>query len=171
MSVEEKISKELAARKKRGKSAILPEFEGVKDYEPHGVLKLLTFAQNECFHLQKRSDSWALGSIGIIALITMFAFLGLWPKADAGWLARVVWKLILAGSIGAIALFFSRTQERIQKRVSELVGMINDWLMEMGERYSPFKLAPDFFESDSLTKILFMKAAAAVAAVSIVFII
>lgn len=171
MSVEEKISKELAERKKRGLSPILPEIGEMKVREHSDFLALVMSAQKEYLHLQVRSDIWTLSSIGIIVIITMGAFLGLWPKADASWLARVVWKLILAGAIGAIALLFSRTQERIQKRASELVATINGQLMEMDERHRSFKLDPDFFESDSLTKLLFVKAAAAVAAVSIVFII
>lgn len=171
MDVEEKISKELTERRKRSKSAVLPQVEDMRAYEPSDLFKLLTFAQKECFHLQARSDLWTLGSLGIIVIITMGAFLGLWPKADSSWFARVVWKLVLAGSVGAIALLFSRTQERMQKRVMELVGTINGQLTEMDERHRSFKLDPNFFESDSLTKLLFVKAAAAVAAVSIVFII
>jgi len=171
MSVEEKISKELADRTKRGKAAVLPEIEMPIGAEPSGFLKVVMSAKKEIFHLESKSDAWTLASIGLIAFITMFAFLGLWPKAEEGWLARVVWKFILAGSVGAIALLFSRTQERIQKRATELVTMVNDRLAEMGEKFRAFKLDSDYFESDAVMKLLFIKAAAAVAAVSIVFII
>ena len=173
MSVEEKIEKELKGRKKqskKAKKAVLPE---VKE-EPSQTATsgaAASPALQELLHLQARSDSWTLWSIGLIVFITMLAFLGLWPDGEQSWFVRVVWKLLLAGSVGAVALLFSRTTERIQKRIETLANIVNDELQNLGERYRTMKFDVDYLDSDATTKALFVKAAAVVAAVSIIFII
>jgi len=172
MSVEEKITKELKGRKRGGGKSVAPSLSrGEEQMSAPAPTGLASLVQAEVFHLQSRSDLWTLWTIGLIALITMLAFLGLWPKGEEGWLARIVWKAILAGAIGAVALLFSRTQERIQKRMESLSEIANDIMSGLGGKYRSLGINQEQLESDATTKLLFVKAAAVVAAISILFII
>ncbi len=172
MSVEEKIEKELKGRKKGTKKVAASELPSPGELAgTPSPLEPASLAQQELFHLQRRSDMWTLWTVGIVAIITMLAFLGLWPKGSESWLARIVWKLVLVCAVGALALLASRTMDRIQRRTESLMEIVNDAVSRLGERYRLLKLDSEYVDSDIAVKSLFIKAAAVVAAVSILFII